>query len=204
MKSEFKSGDTVIFNDKLFLVKQGLASSTQPKKWEKVQFEYLAYRLRNVGLNKKVEVDTEKVYVLKESEIRKAILPPLVSEEIDKSIYLRGNNQEESQEDAEVLDKGRCVRVKGESGIYRILRVEPSSCWLDKLIIKGNDISAEVVPVRKEYEELEWLSPYEESLLRREAEPRVMSTIEQELRLEEMNNRFVKSMRPLIKKHKKM
>lgn len=48
--------------------------------------------------------------------------------------------------------------------------------------------------MRKDYEKLEHLSSYEESLLRRESKPKVMRTIAQELRLEEMNKRFVESM----------
>lgn len=90
--------------------------------------------------------------------------------------------------------KGQFVRVKDQESIYRILNVELSSCWLEKLIIKGNKVSVDIIPVRKNHEKLECLSSYEESLLRHKSKPRVMRTIAQELRLEEMNRRFVESM----------
>ena len=119
-----------------------------------------------------------------------------VKSSISSSSYQESNASvfNDSLQKLDAWHEGEYVRVKGEGGVYRILRVGSSSCWLDKLIIKGNNISVDIIPVRKDYEKLEHLSSYEESLLRRESKPKVMRTIAQELRLEEMNKRFVESM----------
>lgn len=62
---------------------------------------------------------------------------------------------------------------------------------LNELTIKGNDITIASSHEMKQSQELEQLSSYEKALLTGEAKPKTMPTIQQELRLMDMNRNFV-------------
>lgn len=80
VKNKFKSGDIAAARDKLFVVKQGFANSTQQKSWSDVKFVYLAYELQDGRTN------NDKTHVLKEDEMRYVILAPKFRKKIKSNI----------------------------------------------------------------------------------------------------------------------
>lgn len=181
MKSKFKSGDIVAARDKLFIIKQGLANSMQQKSWSDVWYEYLAYELHDGRAN------TDETYVLKEDEMRYAILAPKFKEKI------KSNNS--LLHETVPWEKDRhLIKVKGSNKPYCIIGIDLPFYLLSELIIRGNDIAIAPSHEIRHSQDLEQLSSHEKALLTGEVKPKVMSTIQQELQLESMNKRFVESM----------